>query len=53
MRRVFRRLERDPFDARFGRDDPVMLELLDSGEDPPVEPCKNVHESSEAMLGRD
>ena len=30
-----------------------MLELLDGGENPPVEPCKDVHESSAAIVGRD
>ena len=53
MRSVLRRFERDPFDARFGRDHAVMLKLLDRGENAPVEPCKNVHESSGAIMGRD
>ncbi len=43
---VLRRLERDAFDARLRRHDAVMLELLDRGENPPVEPCKDVHGSS-------
>jgi hypothetical protein len=30
-----------------------MLELLDRGENAAVEPCKNVHESSAAIMGRD
>ena len=53
MRSVFRRFERDPFDARFRRDDAVMLKLLDRRENPAVEPCKDVHGSSEAIIRRD
>ncbi len=45
-REVLGRLERDAVDARLVRHHAVMLELLDRGENPPVEPCKNVHGSS-------
>ena len=48
---ILRRLERDALDARVERHHAVMFELLDRGEDPPVEPCKNVHGSSGERLG--
>ena len=51
VRGILRRPERDALDARFGRHDAVMLQLLDGGEDPAVEPCKNVHGSSGGLRG--
>ena len=50
---VLGRLERDALDARLMRHDAVMLELLDRGEHPAVEPCKNVHGSSAKAWARD
>ncbi len=47
---VLGRLERDALDARVMRHHAVMLELLDRGEHPAVEPCKNVHGSSGKVL---
>jgi hypothetical protein len=50
---VLRRLERDALDARIVRHHPVMLELLDRGENAPVKPCKDVHGSSGKVSSRD
>ena len=41
--RILRRLQGDAFEARLGRHDAVMLQLLDDSQDTLVESGENVH----------
>ena len=40
---ILRRLQGDAFEARLGRHDAIVLQLLDDSQDALVEPSENIH----------